>query len=102
MSETENQKAAESHGCLCMGMGPQISEMARHVVPESTREHFRNARVEVLKGLRTLIDRRIEQLTKTTAKGTPISVDLRRVLPVRARRMARSDGNLPQYRALLL
>jgi len=75
MSENDSQKTAESQNCLCMGMGPQITEMARHLVPGSTREHFRNARVEVLKGIRTLIDRRIEQLTRTTAKGTPISVD---------------------------
>jgi hypothetical protein len=44
---------------------------------EKTREHFRTARIEFLKGLRNLLDERIESLSKETPaqKGAKISVD---------------------------
>jgi hypothetical protein len=42
---------------------------------ESAREHLRNARVEFLKAIRTLIDERIEYLTRTQKKGTAVPVE---------------------------
>jgi hypothetical protein len=43
--------------------------------PEKTQEHFRNARVEVLKGIRTLVDARIDRLSKHAQKGTKLTVE---------------------------
>lgn len=62
--------------CFCMGAGPQVSAALR-MGSEKTREHFRAARVEFLKGLRNLLDERIEALSQedTTKKGAKISVD---------------------------
>jgi hypothetical protein len=38
-------------------------------------KHFRNARVEVLKGIRQMIDYRIEQLERTGQRGQKITVE---------------------------
>jgi hypothetical protein len=43
--------------------------------PEEARRHFDAARVEFLKGLRALIDARIEQCTKASARGEKIAVE---------------------------
>ena len=65
--------------CVCSGVGPELSRAVRQAlnVPESANEHFRNARVEVLKGLRDLLDHRIEKMSRPAAdtRGTKLSVD---------------------------
>lgn len=38
-------------------------------------EHFRNARIEVLKGLRQIIDNRIQRLHRTGQHGQKITVE---------------------------
>lgn len=42
--------------------------------PEVTG-HFRNARIEVLKGMRQMIDNRIEHLSKSSQRGRKIVVE---------------------------
>lgn len=42
--------------------------------PEVT-QHFRNARIEMLKGLRQMIDNRIEALGRTEKTGSKITVE---------------------------
>jgi len=43
---------------------------------EATRDHFRNSRIEFLKGIRSLIDDRIAYLSRTEeAKGTHVPVE---------------------------
>jgi hypothetical protein len=43
---------------------------------EATRDHFRNSRVEFLKGLRSLIDERIAHLSRDQqTKGTHVTVE---------------------------
>jgi hypothetical protein len=37
--------------------------------------HFRNARLEVLKGMRAVIDSRIERLSAERPKGTAVTID---------------------------
>jgi hypothetical protein len=64
------------HGCFfCTVAGPQIEAMLDHLWPEETQKHFRAARVEALKGIRTLLDARIERLSKQTPTGTKITVE---------------------------
>ena len=43
--------------------------------PEEAEKHFRQARIEMLKGVRTLIDHRIETLSRSHARGTKITVE---------------------------
>ena len=63
--------------CFCMGIGPQVTAVAENLWPKSTNDHFRSARVEFLKGLRSLIDERIDKLgpKAQTGKGSAIPVD---------------------------
>ena len=79
MSESEPQ-AAESceaeEKCFCMGAGPELFSMFKKLGPDSARQHFRNARVEMLKGMRVLIDKRIDDLSESTeTKGTRVTVE---------------------------
>jgi hypothetical protein len=43
--------------------------------PEEARRHFRSARVEVLKGLRAVIDSRIQRLSTEPQKGASVPID---------------------------
>ena len=72
MSEELKQ---EGHRCGCMGMGPHVTEVLRHVLPSGAREHFRQSRIEFLKGIRSVIDRRIDELSRVERKGTAVAVD---------------------------
>lgn len=46
------------------------------VIPScSAAEHFREARLEVLRGIRELVDYRIERLSKTKSSGSRIVVE---------------------------
>jgi hypothetical protein len=49
--------------------------MRRLGPPEQARQHFESARIEMLKGLRALLDARIEQRSKAKTKGEKIAVD---------------------------
>ncbi len=42
---------------------------------DTTRGHFRNSRVEFLKGIRSLIDDRIAHLSREETKGTRVTVE---------------------------
>ena len=57
------------------GGAPHIASMLRDCVTEATREHFRNARLEFLKGLRSLIDHRIDHLSRGQQKGSSVPVE---------------------------
>jgi len=85
MSEiNEQQHNAEQAGhadsrerCYCMGAGPAFSQFARFFEPPGEAgKHFRQARIEMLKGIRELIDYRIQMLSRTHAgKGTRVNVE---------------------------
>ena len=59
--------------CNLRDLGSQIAD-ALGIRPE-TRQHILNARIEVLKAVRTVIDARIEHLSRTEQKGTKVTVD---------------------------
>jgi hypothetical protein len=72
----EKTTAHAQAGCFfCNIAAPQISAFLGHVWPETTHEHFRNARVEALKGIRSLIDARIDHLSQQAPKGTKVTVE---------------------------
>jgi hypothetical protein len=59
--------------CLCREIVDHFRE-AFGVSP-SVREHFTNSRIEFLKGIRAVIDSRIEHLSNTGQRGTKIAVE---------------------------
>lgn len=59
--------------CLCREMVDQVREVLG-VSPE-VREHFTNSRIEFLKGIRAIIDRRIAHLSTAGQHGTKIAVE---------------------------
>jgi len=72
----EKQTAPPQAGCFfCTVAAPQLEALFAHCWPEKTQEHFRNARVEVLKGIRSMLDARIEHLSQHAPKGTKVSVE---------------------------
>ena len=77
MSEEEKTASTNTCGaCLCQGAGPAMSDLLRKLgPPPAAKQHFDQARVEFLKGLRALIDARIEDLSKPDTKGTKVSVE---------------------------
>jgi hypothetical protein len=76
MDEQQDTPQQHARGCFfCEVAGPQIEAMMHHAWPKDTREHFRNARLEVLKGVRSMLDARIERLSKHAPKGTKVTVE---------------------------
>ena len=62
--------------CICGGAGPALTDFLKHIgPPEAVKQHFDQARVEFLKGLRALIDARIEQYSKPADKGEKVTVE---------------------------
>ena len=56
----------------------QLHEMRTRDDPlqNATRDHFRNSRIEFLKGIRSLIDQRIEHLSRhQPQQGTHVTVE---------------------------
>jgi hypothetical protein len=74
--ETTQQNATQpliQERCLCREIVDQFRE-ALGVSPK-VREHFTNSRIEFLKGIRAVIDSRIEHLTNAGQRGTKIAVE---------------------------
>ncbi len=74
----EDQKPQSASQCWCEGLGEELSRMASKLGPsDEVQTHFRNARLEFLKGLRALIDERIEKVQRTqqASKGASITVE---------------------------
>jgi len=58
------------------GLCEDFKNLLRSVEPSpEVREHFRNARIEVLKGFRQIIDNRIQHLSRREQAGQKISVE---------------------------
>ena len=74
--EAKQTDTHAQHGCFfCNVAGPQIETLLEHCWPGPAHEHFRNARVEVLKGIRSMLAARIERLAQHGQKGAKITVE---------------------------
>jgi hypothetical protein len=77
-TQTAPQDSTPQQGqlnCLCLGLGPKLTEMLACRSGEASN-HIRNARIELLKAVRALIDERIEQLARAQkTKGTSVPVE---------------------------
>jgi hypothetical protein len=73
--EATAETAQSQVNCLCMGMGPKVTEMLQ-CRSEAAAGHLRNARIEFLKAVRTMLDERIEHLASAQKKkGTTVTVE---------------------------
>lgn len=65
-----------SGNCGSRRATPGLADLLdRLTPPDEARNHFRAARAEFLKGVRALLDNRIEQLSRTGQKGTTVPVE---------------------------
>lgn len=77
MEEQSSGTAQQPHvhdarGCfLCATAIPVL----QHLWSDTTKDHFRNSRIEFLKGVRNIIDERIEHLSRTERKGERVAVE---------------------------
>ncbi|MGP8246824.1 MAG: hypothetical protein ACLQVN_20185 [Bryobacteraceae bacterium] len=71
-TESAAGQAQAGPGCFFCGT---VLPMLEHCWSEATRDHFRNSRVEFLKGIRSLLDQRIASLSKEERKGTHVTVE---------------------------
>ena len=84
MTEAKDKKSKPEQARQ-VGPYPQCSFMeAREMLsrvtqafglPEEVTDHFRQARIEVLKGIRGMLDHRIERLSRVNRKGTRVTVE---------------------------
>jgi hypothetical protein len=71
-----NNETTGRCACGCMGAGPMLTELVKSLGPsDSVRQHFGNAQLEILKGLRAFLDEQIAARTQGPAQGTRIPVD---------------------------
>ncbi|MGD0361016.1 MAG: hypothetical protein ABSC93_09115 [Bryobacteraceae bacterium] len=62
----------DAPGCFyCLNVKPFF----RKAWSEATKDHFRNSRVEFLKGVRSVLDDRINNLSRHEVKGTHVTVE---------------------------
>ena len=72
--EPEQEQAKRE--CWCEGMGEELTRMMRRFgPPDDVQQHFRAARVEFLKGVRAMLDDRIEKMSRDPSKGTTVPID---------------------------
>jgi hypothetical protein len=72
-TDTGHSHAHEPEGCfVCQVARPFL----RNLWSDATANHFRNSRVEFLKGVRSLIDNRIERLSRhDEPRGQHVTVE---------------------------
>lgn len=78
MSEEKPSTAASGGGATgpCARFGAELDTLLRALAPsEDVRQHFMNARIEMLKGLRGLIDERIQRLSTESQKGASVPIE---------------------------
>ncbi len=73
MEEKTNAEPRQHQpGCfVCNTAIPMLERMWS----DATKDHFRNSRVEFLKGIRSLLDDRIAHLSREEPKGTHVVVE---------------------------
>jgi hypothetical protein len=73
MTEENSRATAES---VCGAFRTALFALGKAMAPpEKVEGHFREARKQVLMGLRELIDDRLQKMSQSEAKGTRVPVD---------------------------
>lgn len=72
MDEERTEPKRTEAGCfLCQNVIPVF----RNIWSDATKGHFRNSRIEFLKGIRSILDDRIAHLSSHETKGTRVTVE---------------------------
>ena len=76
MPKTNAARSGSRHEdyCICRDIEAHMAGLLG-VRSDEAREHLRNARIEVLKAIRSVIDSRIEHLSRSQQKGKKIAVE---------------------------
>ena len=75
MKKTKSN-ATGSPPSLCLDAARLLNEVLRRLAPpEEARRHFETAHVEFLKGIRALLDARIQRRPKAKGRGQPIDIE---------------------------
>ncbi len=73
--ETQSEQGGPAvEPCPCRELQGRFAALLGICSPVA-KQHLRNARIEMLKALRAVIDDRITHLSRMSAKGTKIAVD---------------------------
>ena len=74
--KTNRSSQTQASACVCQGVLPMVTDLLRRLgPPEQAQRHFESARIEFLKGIRALIDARIEHVSKQSRRGEKIAVE---------------------------
>jgi hypothetical protein len=69
------EAAPEAAHAFTPCVGPHLSALVSHAFEGPVFKHFRNAGVEVLLGMRALLDAQIEALQREEQKGRKVPVE---------------------------
>lgn len=73
---TGTEHKHEHRGCWCCEVNDAMNRFTKEFGPsDEVRSHFRNSRVEFLKGMRRILDERIDRLSKSEQKGERVNVE---------------------------
>lgn len=74
--QTYNRPAAAPIDAFCDALRDSLHSVADFFTPpRSALDHFRESRIEMLKGVREIIDHRIDRLSRRGSQGSRVSVD---------------------------
>ncbi|HKV48360.1 MAG TPA: hypothetical protein VJN69_09730 [Candidatus Acidoferrales bacterium] len=75
MNEQANQQQAgeRGHQCVCEELFGHVQDLFG--VSPTVRQHLKNSRIEFLKAVRSVIDDRIDRMSKAENRGTRVAVD---------------------------
>lgn len=72
--QTSGQARAErGHQCVCEEVFGHVQDLFG--ISPTVRQHLKNSRIEFLKAIRTVLDERIEQMSKAENRGTRVAVE---------------------------
>jgi hypothetical protein len=74
MEDKATGSQTQHETCICRELGAHLTAMFG-IGSDEAWNHVRNARVEMLKAVRSIIDARIEHLSGTQHKGTKVTVE---------------------------
>lgn len=72
--QASQQAAGErEHRCACEEVFGHVQDLFG--VSPTVRQHLKNSRIEFLKAVRSVIDERIERMSKAESRGTRVAVE---------------------------
>jgi len=74
MTTTTQTAPQAGEPCLCREVLRRVDEVFG-LKSEAARQHLRNSRIEFLKAIRSLIDERIEHLSRAGQPGTKVTIE---------------------------